>query len=74
MYSCSVSWQVTVDIPLPMQLTTLYLWANELMGTIPESWSNLTSVSLLGNTILQLCTALLHRTLPTVSYLLVMEA
>lgn len=28
-----------------LQLTSLYLWANKLVGSIPESWSTLISVS-----------------------------
>ena len=40
-----VSWQVSPDTPLPLQLSGLYLGANYLDGTLPQSWSYLTSVS-----------------------------
>ena len=33
------------DTPLPIQLQYLYLEQNRLVGTLPESWSNLSKVS-----------------------------
>ena len=39
------------NIPLPLQLAYLYLGGNSLEGTLPESWSNLTNVSLCHNSL-----------------------
>lgn len=41
----SVSCHVSADTPLPMQLASLYMKQNLLVGTLPESWSNLVNVS-----------------------------
>lgn len=42
---CHVICQVSADMPLPMQLQYLYLEQNQLEGTLPESWRNLSKVS-----------------------------
>ena len=39
------------NISLPLQLAYLYLDGNNLEGTLPESWSNLTNVSLCHNSL-----------------------
>ena len=41
-----MSMSISSNIPLPLQLSGLYLGGNDLEGTLPESWSNLTNVSL----------------------------
>lgn len=37
--------QVAADMLLPMQLTSLHLGGNRLVGTLPDSWGNFSSVS-----------------------------
>ena len=40
-----MSCEMNADIPMPMQLLALNLTLNAIVGTLPESWSNFTSVS-----------------------------
>ena len=43
---CYLMCPVSADTLLPMQLQDVDLSYNELVGTLPESWSNLSNVSL----------------------------